>query len=275
MTESSAIDAAALQQALQAGLERPLHVIHLPECGSTNRECQQRLTQDDDPSRLWLVSADRQSAGRGRRGRVWHSSRPDNLYCSFGFVTELPPSALGLLPLLTGVVLAEGLHAAGFGRVRLKWPNDLVIERRKLGGILIENRSLGGDRHALTVGFGLNLRLDEAARAAIGQPAASLDQEGILPSRQALLLHLLQGLLDELPAFEPSRAAALLQRFAALDAHAGDRVRVLAGERAWVGRCLGVDDQGRLRVEIDGREQCFSAAEISLRADEGDDDAAA
>jgi len=117
-----------------------------------------------------VVSADRQRAGRGRRGRRWLSDRPDNIYCSIGLVLEITPEALGLLPLLTGVCLAEALQRQGF-QPRLKWPNDLLIGGRKLGGILIENRALGSDRHALTVGFGLNRRLDPEQLRTIGQPA--------------------------------------------------------------------------------------------------------
>jgi len=270
-----AIDAAALQCALQPRLSRPLQVLHLAETASTNRVCQQRLEQDGGGERLWVICADRQTAGRGRRGRVWHSRRDDNLYCSIGLVRQLPAQILGLLPLLTGVVLAERLRALGFDRLGLKWPNDLLADGRKLGGVLIENRPLGGGRHALTIGFGINLRLDEQDRECIGQPAGCLSDLGVVPPRQQLLNELLERLLSELAGFGAGHSDALLRRFAALDVHAGRTVRLVDGERQWRGRCLGVDEQGRLRVEIDGRERCFSAAEISLRGADGGGHAAA
>ena len=268
------IDATGLQRTLQRRLSRPLHCLHLAECDSTNLECQRLLALQDREHGIQVVSTDRQRAGRGRRGRGWLSDRPDNIYCSVGLLLEWPAEALGLLSLLTGVSLAEALRHQGFP-VQLKWPNDLLIEGRKLGGILIENRLLAANRHALTIGFGLNRRLDAGQLRAIGQPATSLQQHGHPPPRQVLLHDLLAGLLPELLAFRSRDADHLLQRFAELDAFHGREARVLSGEQELRGTCRGIDRQGRLQLEVDGRIQRFHAAEISLRAQERSDDAAA
>ena len=275
LSAEQAIDAAALQQALQADCPRPLQVLHFAETDSTNRQCQQRLAGSGDSEQLWVVCADRQTAGRGRRGRHWHSGSRDNLYCSLGLVKTMPSSRLGLLPLLAGVVLAERLRSLGFDAVGLKWPNDLLAGGGKLGGILIENQPLGADRYALTIGFGLNLRLDDAALAAIGQPATSLHRLGPLPPRAGLLQDLLRALIAEYLAFEAGDGERLRRRFAALDVCAGRPVLLIEGAREIHGRCLGVDESGRLRAEIAGEERRFSAAEISLRALTGGGHAAA
>ena len=269
-----AIDVAGLQQTLQGRLRRPLQCRHAVECDSTNRECQRLLEQAGGEDGIWVVSADRQRAGRGRRGRSWLSDRPDNIYCSIGLVLELPPETLGLLSLLTGVSLAECLQRHGF-RPQLKWPNDLLIAGRKLGGILIENRALGADRHALTIGFGLNRRLDAEQLRVIEQPATSLQQHGHPPPRHILLQDLLVGLLPELLTFGPRDTDLLLQRFAALDAYRDRQACVVNGEEELHGICRGIDQQGCLQLEVDGRMRRFQAAEISLRPQGRGDDAAA
>jgi BirA family biotin operon repressor/biotin-[acetyl-CoA-carboxylase] ligase len=104
------------------------------------------------------VVAEAQSAGRGREGRSW-SSPPGNLFLSVLLRPALPPEALPALPLLAGVALAEA--AAGYGvAARLKWPNDVLVGERKLGGILVEASSSGSGLEFVVAGVGLNLVVD-------------------------------------------------------------------------------------------------------------------
>ncbi len=264
------LDPAALRRSLRALLGGgEVAVEHHPLCDSTNRLCQ-ACSLEEGITRI--VVADRQSAGRGRRGRTWLSDRAGNVYVSIGLVKSLPANSLGLLPLLVGVSLAEALHDLGYRALRLKWPNDLLIDGRKLGGILIENRVLGAERFGLTVGIGLNRRLDEDERTRIERPATSLAEWGEPPTREQLLPPLLAAVIQTLRDFEPAHADAWLRRFGELDAFAGQEVTLIDGERHLRGRNLGPDARGRLRLEIDGRAACFDAAEISLR---GADHAAA
>lgn len=257
------LDPAALRRSLRGLLGGGEVVLeHHTLCDSTNRLCQASPLEEGVTR---IVVADRQSAGRGRRGRSWLSDCHGNVYVSIGLIKTLPADALGLLPLLVGVSMADALHGLGYRALRLKWPNDLLIDGRKLGGILIENRVLGADRFGLTIGIGLNRRLDEDQRARIQRPATSLAEWGEPPTREQLLPPLLAAVIQALRDFEPAHADAWLRRFVELDAFAGQEVTLIDGARRLRGRNLGPDGRGRLRLEIDGRVIGFDAAEISLR----------
>ena len=131
--------------ALRADIERALAahdpvLEYHPSCASTNQRCMQL------DRHAAFVIADQQTQGRGRRGRSWHSPAARNLYASVGIVVDLPASALGLVSLLVGTSCAETIAAAGFRSVTLKWPNDILLQGRKLGGILIEISARRGFR---------------------------------------------------------------------------------------------------------------------------------
>jgi BirA family biotin operon repressor/biotin-[acetyl-CoA-carboxylase] ligase len=261
MSETSTLfDPGLLRQGLQrhhSGLE--LH--YLPTCASTNQECLQLKRHGS------VVISDRQTAGRGRRGRDWYSPYKRNLYCSLGIDKVLPASSLGLVSLLVGVGLADTLHAEGFDDVGLKWPNDLLRDGRKLGGILIETtvRQAGG--FYLTVGIGLNLQLQDHDLERIGQPAAGL--WSAIPSRRQaseLVARLISGVFGEVERFEPTQGDALLQRFAGFDVLVGHQVTVLSAHDEQHGHYAGVEPDGRLRIETDHGLQTFVAADVSLRS---------
>ena len=148
----------------------PLRLVHLPETDSTNAEAMRRALAGEAPP-LWVL-ADRQTAGRGRAGRAW-ASQPGNLFASLLVSTSCPPALAGQLSLVAGVAAIDAIRrAAGpsaTGRLRLKWPNDILIGTAKTGGILVESttRSSGAERLAI-IGIGLNLvsAPDDLSRAA-------------------------------------------------------------------------------------------------------------
>ncbi|MEZ5176528.1 MAG: biotin--[acetyl-CoA-carboxylase] ligase [Acidimicrobiia bacterium] len=123
-------------------------IVHLSEVGTTQDEAALRHAATGRPT---LVVADRQVAGRGRQGRLWE--QPDRaLFSSVAFRTRWDPEHRTLIPLTAGLVMCGALEERGFGGVQLKWPNDLVVAGRKVGGVLVE---LDGD--TVTVGCGVNL----------------------------------------------------------------------------------------------------------------------
>lgn len=214
--------------------------------------------------------AERQTGGRGRRGRIWASPLAANLYLSVARGFEGGLVRLGGLSLVAGVAVAEALHALDVAEARLKWPNDVVVadgaQLRKLGGILVE----GGGEHAgpvrAVVGIGLNARMPADAAAAIDQPwidLATLHSQP--PSRNALAAALLAQLLPALEQFDREGLAPFLQRYAALDVLAGETVRVLAGDGEHAGVALGLAADGALRVRLASGERDFHAGEVSLR----------
>lgn len=212
--------------------------------------------------------AERQSRGRGRRGRTWASPLAAHLYLSLARQYAGGLARLGGLSLVAGIAVAEALQALGVAAVRLKWPNDLVVDGRKLGGLLVE----GGGEHAgparAVVGLGLNVRMPAAYAVQIGQSWTDLARLcGVPPSRNQLAATLLAHLLPALAQFDREGLAPFLPRYAALDALAGRAVTLHLpdGEQAAV--ALGVATDGALRVRLDsGAERMVHAGEVSVRA---------
>ncbi len=235
------------------------------EIDSTNAELIRRGA--DCPDGLALL-AERQSSGRGRRGRRWASPLAANLYLSLHRRFEGDVAALGGLSLVVGVAVAEALRALGYGAVALKWPNDLLVEDRKLGGILIELVGEAAGPMQAVIGLGLNVRMPHAAAQAIDQawtdlaalrPAAALD-------RNALAAAVLASLWPALDDFAREGLTPFLPRWAALDAYAGREVRLLMGAGVREGVALGIAPDGGLRVRhSDGDERIYHSGEVSLR----------
>jgi BirA family biotin operon repressor/biotin-[acetyl-CoA-carboxylase] ligase len=213
---------------------------------------------------------DRQTAGRGRRGRAWVSTPEGSLTFSlrWRFARDTDLSGLSLA---VGLALRQGLDDAGVGGVVLKWPNDLLIESAphrfaKLGGILIE-LALDGQGVNAVIGVGLNLRTPQIADfSGLAQPAAGLDAAGPVPERHHLLAALVAALGAALGDFGRHGFAPLREAWNAAHAFDGQEV-LLHPENAdpVPGRCLGVDADGALRVLTAAGETRWLAGDVSLR----------
>jgi len=233
------------------------------ETDSTNAELLRRAAT----ARLQVLVAERQTAGRGRRGRSWTSPLAAHLYLSLQRRFDGGVAALAGLSIAVGVATAEALRTLGFAAVGLKWPNDLVVRDRKLGGILIE---FGGEDAGVVravIGIGINVRMPAAAAAHIDQPWIDLQALGTpLPSRDALAAEVIAAQARALDLFAESGLAPFLSRWRALDALGGRSVEVIAGVRREPGIALGIDDRGALRVRHADGERDYHSAEISVRA---------
>ena len=230
---------------------------------STNSELLRRQTPAHG---IAALMAERQTGGRGRRGKQWTSPLAAHLYLSVAREFSGGLSRLGGLSLVAGIAAAEALHEAGYGDVRLKWPNDLVVSGRKLGGLLVE----GGGEHAgpvrAVIGLGVNVRMPQAMAAAIDQPWTDLASlSAATPSRNAVAAALLAHLVPALDQFDLEGLAPFLQRYAQLDALAMQEVAIHLGDAVHAGTALGIADDGALRVRIDGIEKNFHAGEVSVR----------
>jgi BirA family biotin operon repressor/biotin-[acetyl-CoA-carboxylase] ligase len=227
----------------------------IAECDSTNTLLMARA--DSAPSGTVLV-AECQTAGRGRMGRSWLAEPGASL--TFSLLWRLPrgtaPSGLSLA---AGVAIAEALLDLGFDGVALKWPNDILRDGKKLGGILIELAS-----STAVIGLGLNLRLPADLPDDVKASASSLDCD---VDRNALLARVLTSLHGVLEAFGVGGFAALRERWLALDAYAGAPVHILSEFSAPLeGRCVGVDADGALLLDTVGGVQRIISGDVSLRA---------
>ena len=223
----------------------------LPEIDSTNTELMRRARAGLHEATLLV--AERQTAGRGRMGRVWQSQAGDSL--TFSLSLALRPADWSGLSLAVGLSLAESLHPD----VQLKWPNDLWFQDRKLGGIWVEAASMG-DRCQVVVVVGLNVR----PRPAEGLNTAPCALTEWWPdmTAPACLARVAVPLVQTLLAFEKSGFAPLKSRFEARDALKGRRVHTTAGD---VGVALGVSASGAMRLQTDSGVQEIHSAEVSVR----------
>jgi len=235
------------------------------ETGSTNTDLLQRARRAQ-PAGPQLRAALRQTAGRGRHGRRWFAAAGNALLFSLAVPMNSEGARLAAATLACGVGAAEALRAAG-AQVSIKWPNDLMFEARKLGGILCELAVDEHDRRTLVVGIGINLHLDEATRDCIGQPAAALDQAmAQAVPREALIGRVAAAVLDALQLYDRQGFVPLQPRFMALFAQRDAQVDLLElGTRVASGRALGVDGEGRLLLDTGRGLRLCSSGELSTR----------
>jgi BirA family biotin operon repressor/biotin-[acetyl-CoA-carboxylase] ligase len=230
---------------------------HLAECGSTNTEALAHLRQGGGPL---LLSASRQTAGRGRLGRAWQS---DDAALTFSIALPWPAELdLAGLSLAVGCTVADTLDPAG-ERLRLKWPNDLFLDGAKLGGILIETAALPTGERGVVIGIGLNVLplpadADRSAYASGHAALRALDPAATALSTLDRLAPALRALLADFRTlgFAPWQTA-----FARRDLSAGRRVRV--GELAGIAR--GVSARGELLLDTPAGVQACHGGELSLR----------
>ncbi|ACZ75103.1 MULTISPECIES: bifunctional biotin--[acetyl-CoA-carboxylase] ligase/biotin operon repressor BirA [Dickeya] len=234
----------------------------LPVIDSTNQYLLDRL---DSISSGDACIAEYQQAGRGRRGRQWFSPFGSNLYLSLYWRLEQGPAAAVGVSLVIGIVMAEVLHQLGADGVRVKWPNDLYLNDRKLAGILVELNGRTGDAAHLVIGAGINLRMNSSGSNVINQGWINLQEAGIDIDRNSLAVKLITELRTALAVYEQQGLAPFISRWSSLDNFYNRTVKLIVGNREIVGVDKGIDSQGALLLEQDGEIRSYIGGEISLR----------
>lgn len=218
-----------------------------------------------------VVCAEHQSAGRGRRGRCWHAVLGGSLTFSVLWRFENGLQSLAGLSLAVGLAVARAINRHTPHAVRLKWPNDVLVDYRKLAGILVE---VQGDLHGAAfavVGVGLNVRMSPAQRDAVDQAVVDLHEMGVTVGRNQLLADCLRELHLMLTLFRAQGFSALRADWMALDAYADKAVRLkLPDSKGVVGVAAGVDETGAFLLrDPQSGIHAYSGGEISLRLDAG------
>jgi BirA family biotin operon repressor/biotin-[acetyl-CoA-carboxylase] ligase len=210
-----------------------------------------------------------QSAGRGRRGRRWIAPFGSSIALSLAWTFPDTVRNLPALSLAVGVAVSRALERLGAVGIALKWPNDIWFQDRKVGGVLIELRAEAGGPAFVVIGIGLNVAPSPAARREFEQmgvrAAAIADACARPPLRNATVGVLLDELLSMLLRFERDGFAPYRDAWAGLDALRNRPVQLLIGERAIAGIARGVDEDGALLLDADGRTAKFVSGEVSLR----------
>ncbi|MBA8871916.1 bifunctional biotin--[acetyl-CoA-carboxylase] ligase/biotin operon repressor BirA [Pantoea agglomerans] len=234
----------------------------IPVIDSTNQYLLERMHEMESGA---ACIAEYQQAGRGRRGRQWFSPFGANLYMSMYWRLEQGPAAAMGLSLVIGIIMAETLRSLGADDVRVKWPNDIYLNDRKLAGILVELTGKTGDAAQIVIGAGINLAMRTADASQINQGWINLQEAGVTVNRNELAARLINSLRETLPLFEQEGLTPFVARWAALDNFINRPVKLLIGEREVHGIARGVDSQGGLLLEQDGEIKAWVGGEISLR----------
>jgi len=239
-------------------------LICLPSVGSTNDEAK-RLAEDGaaEGTLVWGLE---QAAGRGRRGRGWHSP-PGNLYMSAVLRPGKPAVQSALIGFVAAVALADALQDLGLAsdRLRLKWPNDVLVDKAKVAGILIETSATAGGLPAwLVMGMGVNLA---HAPEDTPYPATTLRAAGLTNASVESLLEALAGRLAEwygrwqAEGFTPVRAA-WLKRATGL----GESIEVRLDQESLQGRFVALEDDGALSLELpQGERRRITVGDVFFR----------
>ena len=235
---------------------------------STNDAALERA-RAGDPGNLWIV-ADRQTSGRGRRGRVW-VSESGNLHATALLIDPCAPERLAELPFVAVVAAwrAVAVHVAGGdGRVKIKWPNDLLVDGAKVAGILLESTRLADGRTAVAVGIGINCG---RAPAGTETAATSLLAVGANVFPEVLFDGLVDGFAAVIGVWDRGRGFATVRgEWLARAGGIGGPIRVRLIDSEESGVFEAIDDTGRLILRRDdGTRKAISAGDVFFPASAG------
>jgi len=260
------LDADALQRSFcPEARALPVCLEVLFETASTN-QC--LLARSGGPSLTGrVVLAEYQTAGRGRGGNQWLAAPASGICLSLGWHYRCGPDSLTALSLAVGVAVAEVLEEAGCTGVSLKWPNDIVVDGAKLGGILIESRAQNAGAWDVVVGIGLNVHLPAGMVRQIGREVT--DAARLLaparPRRNRLAAEIVNHTLSMLRTFGEQGFAPFMERWRELDYTRGKTVRLLRAGTECTGQVIDIDENGMLIMSVNGAREKFNSGEISLR----------
>ena len=234
--------------------------IELDETQSTNLECLERA-RNGDPGNLW-ITARRQTGGRARRGRSWVSER-GNLYASLLLIDPAPLERLASLPLAVSLAVYDAVRRElpQDVDVRIKWPNDVLVEGCKTSGILLEGELLKGGHHALVIGCGINIAHKPAEAL---YPVTSLAERGATCSPEILFARLYESMDRLLKIWNRGEGTSVLvEQWKQVAVGIGAPVTVNLPDRSLQGVFSGIDAQGMLLLDLpDGSRQAIAAGDV-------------
>ncbi|TQV73871.1 biotin--[acetyl-CoA-carboxylase] ligase [Aliikangiella marina] len=220
----------------------------------------------ENPNKTVVCIAEHQTQGRGRKGRAWISPFAANLYFSIGIQVPLGLSALGGISLAVGISLANTLNRYSNQPIKIKWPNDLLVDNRKLAGILVEASGDSNDKSFLNIGIGLNWNMQTEQGKAIDQPWINLaDLVDDSCSRSQILADILLELEQAFDAYQSDGLKIVARQWASLSALYRQPVRIVRTNDQLDGIEIGIESSGALKVATDSGEQIVHSGEVSLR----------
>ncbi|WLQ13778.1 biotin--[acetyl-CoA-carboxylase] ligase [Hahella aquimaris] len=246
------------------GKLREFSVAH--SVGSTNAEL--LASSKDLPVGLYdILLAERQTAGRGRRGRAWVSPFAQNIYMSVAVRLPGGFSVLNGLSLAIGAAVADAIKAICNIQVSLKWPNDVWYSERKLAGLLLEVQGEQEGPVHVIIGLGVNVLMELEAGSAIDQPWTALSEAcEVKVERNQLCVALVDSILSCLESYKSEGFSGLKGLWDKYDLLKGRKVMVSSGDQCWGGEYIGVSDEGYALVRgEDGLVKSLAGGEITVR----------
>ncbi|MFD2177574.1 bifunctional biotin--[acetyl-CoA-carboxylase] ligase/biotin operon repressor BirA [Veronia pacifica] len=236
-----------------------------PIIDSTNQYLMNRIGELDSGS---VCLAEYQQAGRGRRGRQWFSPFGANLYTSMYWRLEAGMAAAMGMSLVVGISVAKTLNRLGADGVKVKWPNDIYWQDKKLAGVLVEMTGQAGGAAHLVVGLGLNVSMRDKEGGQLDQPWTRLEDAcEALPDKNQLAAALINDLISALRQYEQHGLGMFIEQWQALDNYYNRPVKLLIGESVIRGIARGIDAQGAILLETEKGLVPFVGGEISLRGE--------
>ncbi len=241
------------------------HIAFYESVGSTNAAA--KLLAEEDAPAGTLVVAESQTAGRGRRGRGWVSPPGHNLYFTLLLRPEIDPDKASMLTLVMALAVKEAVEEAYGAQAGIKWPNDIVLNSKKVTGILTEMSLQGEYIQHVVIGVGINVKKQEFAPE-LAEKATSLEAELGHPISRALLLEKVMERFEEDYALflEKQDLSLLLAAYNAALVNCDRQVKVLDPAGEYVGTARGINEKGELLVLDSGNKlKKIYAGEVSVR----------
>ncbi|MGZ9896826.1 bifunctional biotin--[acetyl-CoA-carboxylase] ligase/biotin operon repressor BirA [Shewanella gaetbuli] len=212
-----------------------------------------------------ICIAEYQSAGRGRRGKQWVSPYGHHLYASMFWRFEQDPSKAMGLSLVVACAITKALEGMSINGLGLKWPNDIYLDNKKLAGILIEMAPVSHNVTELVIGFGINLSMSQSQGALIDQPWSDLTELNQLPDKTELIINIQQQLKQDIQRFDAQGLAPFMAYWNAHDLFVDKAVNLLMMPNNISGVYKGINEQGAVLIECNGKIDAYIGGEISLR----------
>jgi len=228
---------------------------------STNDELWHRLAGGKSTPAVCLSES--QTAGRGRRGDLWHSPPAGNLYLSlfWPFPAEMAKNGLSIA---IGISLINTLKSVGINDLQLKWPNDVLHKRHKLAGILVESRF--GKKQNTVVGIGLNFKLPTNTQSQINQKTTSLQQLCTdVPCRNRLAGKIIQNMIKTIELFQHRGLSDFIPLWPQYDALDNQTVTLISENSEFTALACGINEQGELRYMRNNKIETLSNSHVSIR----------
>ncbi len=240
-------------------------ILYYHELDSTNTKIQELAAAG--AMHGTVVTCEKQMAGKGRRGRIWQSPAGENIYFSILLRPQIDPAKAPMLTLVMAHSVAKAIRRLGFDGIRIKWPNDLVLNGKKVCGILTEMQMNGTDIDSVIIGVGVNVNTEKFPEE-LEETATSLSLQGNAKiERNQVLLDIVDIFEKEYEQFvECGDISFLREEYNRLLVNRSREVRVLEPGNEYTAYALGVNDKGELLVrKDDGVLETVFAGEVSVR----------